>query len=95
MKHFDKKESIYVIRKMSVPHCARGPLRCEKCKEMEREKKICLLKVYFEPGEIARPMIEIYKNGKKRLCEYDLAKTFEDEKEAKDYAKKNALNLLE
>jgi hypothetical protein len=95
MRLFDTKESFYVTRKMSVPHCARGPLLCEKCKEMEKEKKICLLKVYLEPGEIARPMIEIYRDGKKRLYEYDVIKTFENEKEAKDYAKRNALNLLE
>jgi hypothetical protein len=49
MKRFDTKESIFVIRKMSILHCARGPLRCKKCKETEKEKKICLLKVYFEP----------------------------------------------
>jgi hypothetical protein len=39
--------------------------------------------------EIARQMIEIYKNKKKRLCEYDIVKTFEDENEAKEYAKRN------
>ncbi|MEM2145061.1 MAG: hypothetical protein QW279_06855 [Candidatus Jordarchaeaceae archaeon] len=95
MERFDKKESIYVIRKMSIPHCARGPLRCEKCKEMEKEKKICLLKVNFEAGEVTRPIIEINKNGKKCLCEYDIVKTFENENEAKEYAKRNSLNLLE
>lgn len=95
MTRFDAKEPIFIIRKMSIPHCARGPLRCKKCKEAEKVKKICLLKLYFEPGEITRPMIEIYKNKKKCLCEYDIEKTFEDENEAKDYAKRNALNLLE
>jgi hypothetical protein len=91
----NSKESIYVIRKMSVPHCARGPLRCEKCRIMEKEVKICLLKVHFEPGEITRPVIDIYVNGKKKFCEYDLIKTFENEKEAKEYAERNMLNLLE
>lgn len=95
MECFDKKESIYVIRKMSILHCARGPLRCEKCRDMEKEKKICLLKISFDAGKVVRPMIEIYKNGKKGLCEYEIVKTFGDEKEAKEYAKRNSLNLLE
>ncbi|MEM3563600.1 MAG: hypothetical protein QXS27_04995 [Candidatus Jordarchaeaceae archaeon] len=95
MRGSSSKESIYLIRKMSVPHCARGHLRCEKCRIMEKEKKICLLKVYFEPGEIARPVIDIYVDGEKKFCEYDLIKTFENEEEAKRYAKRNMLNLLD
>ncbi|MBS7249952.1 MAG: hypothetical protein KIH08_05085 [Candidatus Freyarchaeota archaeon] len=91
----NSKKSIYIIRKMSVPHCARGPLRCEKCRIMEKEKKICLLKVYLEPGEIARPVLDIYFDGEKKFCEYDLIKTFENEEAAKEYAKRNMLNLLD
>ena len=95
MNHNDTRESIYIIRKISVPHCARGPLRCEKCKEAVKKEEICLLKAYIEPGEIARPMIEIYKNGKNFLCEYDVVETFKNENEAADYVKRNKLNLFE
>ena len=47
----------------------------------------------MEAGEITRPMIELYQDGEKRLCEYDLVKIFEDKEEAKAYAKRNTLHL--
>ena len=80
--------SDYIIRRMSIPHCARGPTRCEKYKEAAEIKKICLLQIYYEPGNIARPVIEIMKDGEPQYCEFDVEKIFEDENEAKDMPKR-------
>ena len=93
MNSLEEKESGYIIKKIIVPHCQRGPQRCEKCKQMAAEKKICLLQIYFKSGEIARPVIEVNKDGKTQWYEFDVLKVFKDEKEAKTYAKKHAIKV--
>jgi len=84
-------DSEYVISKIFVPHCARGPKRCEKCKQMAEEKKYCLLQIYFQGGTIARPVIELEKDDKRQWYEFDLHKTFTDENEAKMYANEHEI----
>lgn len=96
MESDNDRESKYMIKKMRSIHCARGPSRCKKCEEMAKEgEKVSLLKVFFGPGYISRPMTEVDIEGKITLCEFDIVKTFKDEKEARLYAKKNKLELLE
>ena len=85
---------IDVIDKILVPHCARGPKRCEKCKKTAEEEKICLIRVYLEPGNIARPMSDFIIDGRKRLCEFDVLKIFSYEMEAKEYARKNDIKMI-
>jgi len=89
------KDSEYIIRRILVPHCARGPQRCERCREMAQEKKICLLKIHFTKSSIARPVIEVYRQGERRFGEFEIEKIFKDENDAKDYAKKNAITDVE
>jgi hypothetical protein len=50
--------------------------------------------VYLEAGNIARPMSDFVVDGKKVLCEFDVFKIFNDEVEAKEYAKKNNVNII-
>lgn len=95
MKPDDFLEPLHVIRRMSIPHCARGPRGCAKCKEAAKDVKIYLLEVYFDPGTMARPMIEVSAKGEKHLMVYDIINSFKDENEAQDYAKKNKLKLVE
>ena len=61
MKPKNNKAVDYIIKWMSLPHCARGPKLCEKCKEAAKLKKFYLLKADYEPSEYARPTIEIIK----------------------------------
>ena len=85
---------IKLIKKMTLIHCARGPLRCEKCRKLEEEgEKFCLIKAYLKAGKIARPMTEVVNIDKKILCEYDVEKVFKDEKEAKAYAIDNGIEF--
>jgi hypothetical protein len=83
-----------VIDKILVPHCARGPKRCEECKKAAEEEKICLIRVYLESGNIARPMSDFIIDGRKRLCEFDVLKIFNDEMEAMEYADKNNIKII-
>ncbi len=82
-----------IIRKISIPHCARGPKLCEKCAEAARNKKICLLEIFLEPTNVARPTIEIVTDGESNYYEFDVVKTFSSEAEAKEYAAKNKINI--
>ena len=89
-----KIKYIDVIDKIYVPHCARGAKRCEECKKAAEEEKICLIRVYLESGNIARPMYDFVIDGKRRLCEFDVLKIFNDEMEAKEYATNNDINVV-
>ncbi|NVM02228.1 MAG: hypothetical protein HWN67_07820 [Candidatus Helarchaeota archaeon] len=84
MKPQNNKESDYVIKWMSLGHCARGPLRCEKCKEAEKLKKFYLLRADYEPSEYARPIIEIIKDGKRNFVGYVVIQGFKTQKKLKN-----------
>ncbi|MHA1961278.1 MAG: hypothetical protein ACW99U_13730 [Candidatus Thorarchaeota archaeon] len=88
----EDRPSEEIIRRMTVPHCARGPSRCEKCKEAAQIERICLVRVFFDHGGIARPMMEIEREGAKLLLEFDVVRVFEDENEARDYATTNNIS---
>jgi hypothetical protein len=75
-------------------HCARGPERCEKCKELEMKgKKFCLLNVFLNAGKIARPMTEIYVGCRRIFGEYDIIKIFKDKEEALTYSRNSNIDI--
>ncbi len=81
----------YIIRNIRLAHCARGPERCAKCREID-VPKICLLDI--DPpnqGRQARRTIEVEIDGKKKWREYDIVRTFESEAEARKYAAENGI----
>ncbi len=79
--------------KMSIPHCARGPKRCEECKARSEIKEICLVKIFFKPRGITSPIIELILNGKKGYYEFEVIKIFKDENAARNYARKNKIPI--
>ena len=90
-----EREYIEVIKESYKLHCARGPKWCAKCKELIDEgPSYSLMRVYLEPGKDASPITEILVDGKKIWGEYDIIERFETEKEAKDYALKNGIDLI-
>ncbi len=90
-----KEDSGHIIKQIFVPHCARGPKRCEKCKQMAEEKKYCLLQIYFHGGKVTRPVLELETDDKRQWYEFDLIKTFNDENEAKMYANEHEIRFIE
>jgi hypothetical protein len=84
-----------VIKKMPRIHCARGPKRCEKCREyLDEGESFTLIRVFLTPRNIARPMTEMVIEDKKILCEYDVLQRFQNEKEATDYAMNNKVPII-
>jgi len=87
--------SCYIIRKIRLAHCKKGPDICDKCREMDTER-ICLLDI-CPPlvGEIQRRVIHVNRDGEKVWREFDVVRAFESEEETKEYANKNGIEDVE
>lgn len=84
-----------IIRTIRVAHCKRGPSICEECREMDAER-ICLLDIY-PPGEgkMQRRAIEVSIGGERVWREFDVARMFDSEEEARAYAEENGIEDVE
>lgn len=88
-------DSMYVIQKMALGHCARGSKQCEKCKELSKEKRYCLIKIFTESdGKTTRPVMGIYSGKVRSYVEYEVERTFVNKAEATLYASKNNIPIL-
>ena len=95
MERDKKRPYILLIKEMPKIHCARGPISCQKCQEMKEEgESFCLLKIFLDGGEIARPMTEVIVDNEPVLCEYDVLERFKDITEAKNYAEENNVEIV-
>lgn len=87
--------SRYIIRKIRLAHCKKGPSICDKCREMGAEK-ICLLDIRPpRMGEIQRRVIQVNREGGKVWREFDVVRAFESEEEANEYADRHAIEDVE
>jgi len=85
----------YVIRKIRLAHCKRGPEVCEQCRAMDVER-ICLLDIAPpDPGMVQRRVIEVNVGGESVWREFDVIKAFADEDEALAYAQAQGIAEVE
>lgn len=84
----------FVIRRLTLPHCARGPRRCERCRE-PRPPTICLLDTRPEPPEAARPLIALAAGGRTVYRPYDVVRAFERDDEARAFARAHGVTDVE
>jgi hypothetical protein len=84
-----------MIRVISPPHCAKGPHKCEACAEAAKIKVICLVRVYLDPGQFARPIMELSRDGDTSYYEFDVVRRFETESEAIKYALDHGIEDIE
>jgi len=83
--------SRYIIRKIRLAHCKKGPIVCARCREMN-EERICLLDICPpRMGEIQRRLIQVGGEGEKAWREFDIVRMFESEKEASEYAEQHEI----
>lgn len=81
----------YIIRRLRMAHCSRGPERCKLCATLT-EHKICLLDTSPpHQGEVQRPVIEVICDGIKTWREYDIVRSFGNDEEALDYARQTGI----
>jgi recombinational DNA repair protein RecR len=81
----------YIIRRVRLAHCKRGPERCEQCRAMD-EERICLLDICPE-GEMQRRVIQVGEDGPWR--EFDIVRSFRSEEEAQAYADEHGIGDVE
>ena len=84
----------FAIKEITLAHCARGPQRCDICKKLVKEKKICLLEVSSESKGRAMRIMEFTIDGKTGFFEFDVVKIFKDEDEAEKYSQENNIPLI-
>jgi hypothetical protein len=85
----------YVIRKLRLAHCKRGPDICEECRAMD-VAKLCLLDVCPpRMGEIQRRIIKLQMHGEETWREFDIVRVFESEQEAAHFAAENQIEDVE
>ena len=83
-----------VIREMTVPHCKRGPQRCDICRK-NTQTQFCLLDLNPpNQGMVQRPVIELSISGKPVFKEYDVVRVFKSAEEAREYARVNQIPIL-
>ena len=84
--------SCFVVRSLRDLHCARGASRCAKCKAAEaRPARPRLLDVCPE-GDLARPVIDLERDGKVEHRVYDVLRTFADDAEARAFADRHGID---
>ena len=91
----DSEPARFIIRRMRIAHCKRGPERCEKCRQMNVEK-ISLLDISPpHPGEMQRRVIAVQHGGNQVWREFEIVRTFETEQEARQYAAEHGIEDVE
>jgi len=87
--------SEYVIRKVRLAHCKRGPERCDECRALDTER-ICLLDVCPpREGEVQRRVIKLIRDGVEIWREFDIVTVFESQEAARSYAVEHAVGDVE
>lgn len=86
--------SSYVIRKIRMAHCKRGPDRCEACRSLVAEK-VCLLDVCPPQGELQRRVIKLLRDGEENWYEFDIVKVFENQDDARHFAAEHDIEDIE
>lgn len=86
-----RKPECLAIRALKPAHCARGPARCEKCKEAEQKPATPKLLDVCPWGDAARPTVELERDGQRTWRTYDVLQAFADEAEARAFAKRHGI----
>ena len=85
----------YLIRRIRLAHCARGPEQCEQCRALDREVPALLDVDPPNYGMVARRIIEIQTAEGPAWREFDVVRTFQDEREARAYASEHGVTDVE
>ena len=85
----------YIIRRIHLAHCKRGPAVCEQCRQMNAEG-ISLLDISPpHPGEMQRRVIAVQHGGEQVWREFDVVRTFDSDAEARRYAAEHSIEDVE
>lgn len=83
----------YIIRRIRLAHCKRGPELCALCRAMDVET-YCLLDIDPpRPGMVQRRVIQVVVDGEPVWREFDVVRAFDSRDEAAAYAATAGLAL--
>lgn len=81
----------YIIQKIRLAHCKKGPALCAQCREMDVER-LCLLDICPpDQGLVQRRVIQVQVDGELAWREFDVVRVFDDEQEARAYAEQEGI----
>ncbi len=84
----------FIITKIRLAHCKRGPSICELCREFD-EGRFCLLDVDPEDrGLMQRRAIEVKRGPTSEWREFDVVKIFDDQEQAERYAEAESIDIV-
>lgn len=84
----------HVIRATRSMHCSRGPVLCAKCRALDETKWMLLDIDPPDQDKVARPTIEVTRDGKSEWRVYDVMRVFSTEDEARTYATEHRVPLI-
>jgi len=84
----------HIIKNIAQAHCARGPERCARCREMSANPKYSLLNICPQTPA-ARRITEVDLNGRKEWREFDVERTFDSAAEARAYATAHHIRIMD
>ena len=88
------KTDCQIIKNIAQVHCARGPERCARCREMSANAKYSLLNI-CPKSPAARRVTEVDLNGQKEWREFEVERTFDSVAEARAYATAHHIRIMD
>lgn len=83
--------SRYIIRRLRLAHCKRGPAMCLKCRQMDVQR-LCLLDTNPpDQGQVQRRVIQVRGEEGQVWREFDVVRAFDSEEEAERYAAEHGI----
>lgn len=90
-----RKPDCLLIRSMKPLHCARGPRNCEQCKAADAQPPVPKLLDLCPWGDVARPTVEVVREGQKQVRVFDVMRSFSNATEAREFATRNGVTFEE
>lgn len=87
----ERRPDCLAIRAQKPLHCARGSLRCARCKAAEQQPAKPRLLDLCPDGDQARPTIQITREGKQQVRVYDVLQTFDSADGAEAFAREHGI----
>lgn len=90
-----RRASCLQVRVQKALHCARGPSGCEQCRAAEAGPALPKLLDLCPEGELARPVVEVVRDGEVQHRVYDVLQSFLTEAEGRAFAKAHGVEWVD
>ena len=89
-------DACLAVRLLHAGHCARGPLRCPRCRDAEaRPPAAALLDLCPDDPQAARPTVAASRAGQRVWLAYEVLRWFDSPEQARAFAAERGLSDVE